>query len=1409
MPEINVVESKTTGIDIDALPEEQRKFIYDSHAEIIKEIPSEYFNAFNENQTKIINTISLAVKPEISELMMKKLLEQCNYIAAMQKHQIGAVPLLGDFIVTPVIEEFVEEKVFGRKREKQHYYKSSSGKRGISGGLQPSIYRKTTTPGLSRRMLEEPKKGIKLQFDSPVRCVTRKGMDYIAPSGEDIEIIGVKLQHICGVNNYPRLHEDIILMGNYSPEMFAGDCENTFTGVKQPHFPIFATELDQQTYIFSDSNPISEILDKIFYYLLNFVNFSLGFFPAVTIPKQINYIVDVGCKKTELFRGTLPEFVCSRITPSKTPTIADRIQRVNPIVAIIESKLGVTIGNDSDISLYNNLVLADLYDIYWNGVVRGPKSESFNKALESAKQKIELKKFMKNVREKELRVSKNISLYRSLISSKLGKEKLLSAEKKMGRKTYFRGDEILSYITPEERKIVIIEYERMKKQFAAEEENKCPHVEIERKFRQARTDEFMLKKFFELKKFIKVSEKPAITPGQKKHLDSSWMLVCDNCGFDLICPHVVESTELKAKKRTYPEIKAAMEKYLSDSPISSNYHCKICFEIIGNIEMYGSVMTEEHLKIYSSIADDLKTQLWSEIGGIMRYVRAGLMVNTTKIILACISTIYEFIFEVEKQLLKSKTNTAEDVMNKKRLFIAIYAYAYLTHLILNNRKNTSPDNVFDFKDIDKKLQLKGRKPNAPEYIKYSIMNILHTRNIIISQIPDATPAFIKDKIIDAFKLISMKGVQVIQFADKSEEIYNQLLIDPIYYYLYHVNVLFSGKMKASPSDFVDKLEYVMSGELSQIKKRKSVFTDVRFPKFSESEWKIKQFMELKPPEFGRVYDKSRKFLAMDAMLGYTAKSYKLFEHILKSRVFSRFVYESGETNTIPGVSLVDAGKVFTKEFSELYGLCREIEKQEKILFLYGMFAFTPLYYYFPAKTTRNYVKQNIGIDKTYDENGKLHKFDILIFSDGSEMTGKEIGDKLSEGIRVSKNVVDRRCSVCGVTYSETDKLDEKKIKESLEKINNVKNFFNHFTLRCPIYDQEHGNEHHWPESSGEIDFTCKKCGINYKYVKNNDSPGATEYYKKYSGEYEKEAKIAEQSETFRPIEQKPDETEILSKKSDEKYSSEYSKWSFDFNQVLLLSNVTKINSNLLMAYGAFEGVEYKDIISGKYTPPKPLTKFDSRIYYLESLIQELSVKYNRLRYYTNTIRPDPEITTLLDNSGIPKHEFGKLPELLPDYSESIDIKLQYFKNNKKPREIVEFCIESFARICNNIYSGNYPDAKKTKKLREDFTIYIVKKITKQQELLTKHGEIKWTIFRDEIRKMEEDEQITGEYNQNYDEDAGVIDPDEFKMRQEVDEEFGNTYDVMRNNFDIDLEPGQDIEDANELHLEDTGISGIE
>src|SRR6185437_2092743 len=196
-------------------------------------------------------------------------------------------------------------------------------------------------------------------------------------------------------------------------------------------------------------------------------------------------------------------------------------------------------------------------------------------------------------------------------------------------------------------------------------DNKCPHVKLYKQWRRAQNDDLRMSLYKSLAKFLSAANAANATPKGKQLVTK--MIACNNCGFDIICPHMYITAQAEANRTPQREIKALLTPYINrrhseEYESVQSYYCKICGESIAALDF-----EDVDLDSAAFMNEDLRTFMWSEVGALMKYLRFGSLVAVPRLITYIRDMCYPYIFDVEKQILKSKTNTQDEIKAKKRL----------------------------------------------------------------------------------------------------------------------------------------------------------------------------------------------------------------------------------------------------------------------------------------------------------------------------------------------------------------------------------------------------------------------------------------------------------------------------------------------------------------------------------------------------------------------------------------------------------------------------------------------------------------------------------------------------------------------------------------------------------------------
>lgn len=1343
MTEIKVILDEDPSSDLSTLTPEERELLFDQLANDNPDIPKVIFDSFAEMQTINIARDAKLNKPDLKELLLRKT------IHLGQNHGSNF-----NTSVIPIIPGFANVNIRRPVRESK------------SGGAFPPM-RRMKPESKSKTSIDTPD-AIKVRFDQQIFAVTSDGLDYIVPPNEELDVIGLIINPICSKQQVlgsrglkpisairliaPKIR-DRITLGNYSYTDASKACDGYFT---KPNYAItIGGEVfkDPTKIMFAEigEKRVISVLGTVFDYLASFEAHHTDLHTAQFIHTQLDVAIDGSA--TMSVEAPLRKLIEYIKAPREIPSVHTKDAVNSDIVSILET---LHYGRFSPVYLTGLLADIDMRGFsrtYYKSMIKGKDDVAVKEQLDLYKDRQSRIAFRNSVRAKLLDEQNNLNTYKMIIEKKLGAKRLMEVEQELSRRPSLSvaAKNILEILKPNERKPIELEFERRAKYLTAVINNKCPHVKLYRQYRLAKTDDKTRQYYMDLKKFFKNGNN-----------DTS-MIQCNSCGFDIMCPHMRDYTEMDLAGKFHTEIKGKLTRYIDKSVTKDSYYCKICGETISSLEAFGDVgQTRDPT---SMMNEELKNFMWGEMAVLTKYLKFGHLINVPGLITAMRDAAYLYIFEIEKQILKSKTNSVDEIKAKKRLFITIYAFAYMIHLILSNKGRGETEISF------KNYAPKGSKNVIVDMIRHSLEIIIMSRNIIIREIPGMTGDLIKNKLIEAYKSMQSNGSQVITHSGEAEGLLTTLMLDPVYKYIYNMNItddMLAGKKPSKNKfDIVDKVDIIMGDTIAKLEKSDNIFKNVKIPKF-DTKWNLKAFDDIKPMNMGKTYTGPKSIFA-NAYSGYRARSFEVFNEKLKSKLYTEPMYvdvSAGGKDDIMDVK-------FRPQFEKHREHYLELERKETELLKYRAMESAKNWTWLSTAKTRRWTNPDASLGRLFDEDGNTHIWNIFIINkivEGKvsrvEVKTADIAKNTESGTKFSDVIIDKKCSGCGMLRSQTSTLDEAKIRDSLQARHVINNFFRFYENRCPK-----GSLHDFG-----VGIKCSKCNIDNTYILNTTTKEAMNYYREYKPVYSRErAEFSMSDDSTVRVAAKP-----LSDVSS--FAEEFANWSFNFNMILDLANKLKVNHRLLSALGAVEKQEYSEVQSGAYIPPEAEHRNDTRIYVVNTHVKNLITEYNQLRFFHKLVKPPIDLSIIIDNSGVNKHRIAELGSKLPDIFNNYNNRFTYVHRFKKPREIVSFCIETFCEMCLRIYTDG---EKETEKLRHDFVDYFVKKTLRSEELLSKPGHFNWSLLYGdkEVKEKESYDSNTAR------EVEGDPEPDEV----DEDEDFGDTGKPFDNGFDV--EDGDDPDDT--------------
>lgn len=892
------------------------------------------------------------------------------------------------------------------------------------------------------------------------------------------------------------------------------------------------------------------------------------------------------------------------------PPIYEKLQKFesSELMAEIEKITESSITGADPIAELSRLFIVGFTYPYILAQLLGKDDKTVRAAIENQVMRIKRRNFYETNKQKLIEQANIINVISNIVRDRLGEAKFQLFEKNLKKNPSLRTNAMstLSLLAANEKSIIENEYKKQADYLKQLSNNKCPHLGVLAQIRKG-IDKNLLT---ELESFMKSTTK----------LGDNY-IKCEKCGFNLICPHRYEQLRDEVNSKSYKEIRATLNKYIGGAPIRDNFYCKICSEIISTIDTFDYGVGDE-IKVMD---EELKDLMRGEFMGLLRFVKtSGAMLSAFAIINSMIETCYPFVYEMERQIMKSKTQSVDEIKSKMSLYITIYGFVYLIHVIY--QQSTSKDKAgvkLEFRDFN--MTEKPEKLLAA-MIMYAFNTIANIKNIALRNIPDMTIESIKGKLVEAYRVLARERV-VISTTEKQRnqyDILDYLLCDPMYRYFVDISHKAHNSYIKDANEYTNVQKY-LGQDLKVIQKATNMFEKAVYPNLGA--W----------------------------LKGGNTNAAK-FKQVIAENLASLHEYDKTQLQSLFKPFLDYTKGEYTQEYKKI--LDKFTAPQPVIQKLLNDKKIIKPYYTFRKDSTMKVVRTNVPISRIYDEKGEPHVWNTVIVKEGAEFKEYQSG-KIPVGTTPGQ-IVDIVCGKCKAKQSEVGKLDSNKILLAVTEKNRQRNVLKYYENRCP-----EGGMH---EMTGGV---CGKCA----YGKLNGA----EYFAKYKKHFDKERSVEDIKSDIEY--ERPVDTKVLV----DKY---YGSWKYDFSTVIKLSTLIGVPQAQITLLGVSEGRDFSEIKSGSYIPPEPKTKNETRGFVLLNYTNTLVRTYNTIRYLYRIPKPPAYINLLMTESGVDRDKYStleQLPQLFEPGEINIVEKISLFQHERKPREFNEFCLQSFCELCIKIY----------------------------------------------------------------------------------------------------------------------------
>jgi len=1077
--------------------------------------------------------------------------------------------------------------------------------------------------------------GVWLTIGHPNLTVSVNYIPYMMASNDEYKLIGFILNNY--YVNYPVSINDYLLMGLYSDKDLYGTIkEYKISDIQDVPLKILFEKADPRFDVIEESKQESVIM-SIYNYFIESVKKKvfLGFDTLIYSNKLIDKLKNRFKKYSRISaKSEKSEKLEKSEKSEKTDSTSKSITRY-------EKLLDFRTDNEFESSKYADLIISNAYYTYLLSQ-RGAD-------IEEVKQFFELKESEK--RHKRMLADFNKE---RLISYSKQMDILYFIKTKLGTKRYDEiyhlhkinsNTDIFEFLTSTEKNQIKLDYKKYQEYLEMYSKNKCEHIKLYRELKQDRNIHDLKTNLDNLLKLSKREE-------DKK------MIECKHCHFGLICPHELVLYKMQLDRTSYNDIKVILNKYIENA-IDNNYYCNICGELI---------QTRTETIEFSNIMEDTFKLLRGETMRIIELFTTKVLINPFRLSDSIIDAIIEPINGIDEQINRSKTNTAEEIKAKLRLYIMIYAFVYLCRMMVD--KNAQ--------NLDLKFKNGKKFSKLAEALNYTATLILNRGNAILNVLKGVSTSFIKEIMISANSYLNSRE-QKMDLVDPKINIVMNLLVDPVIHYLaidYYMKHNLKSKYLLNSEMLIKILGLKTPKDFDKIEKT-GIYANVVFPHY-KTDFDITKNIHL---TFENYYDASVSIFFE-----------KIRTNLYQNYFYSGFIEEDTTTGEI------FSGIKITANVEKYIKSCDNLKQKEVELFRITKLPFIPAYGKYKSIYNLNYQPIMVPMNMIYDIDGKLHNWNIFIVS--MEENGKQVQREIKktgnkDNLFGNIKIKDTKCSVCEQLYSKIDpKLDEQ-ISKKIYKNNSFNGFFQFYEKRCPL-----GGLHNF------VNDKCSKCNLADNINKN-------EYYDKYHKNY------MEDLEKINKI-----DFNVVYDSHEYVYKN---KWSYDTVPIVELANLLKINVNLLLNLGDYENINLVNVINGTYTAKKNTLHFSTRSNIINTYVRNLIIEYNNMRYYSSCksyLSKDriEEIDKIFATSKIEVFKITTLSEL-PNITNEYFDKYEWFIKNETPDNVVNFCLSSLVEKALSVYKTKNP-------VCPAFISYYFQKILKFEELKTKAVKINWDEVRE-------------------------------------------------------------------------------
>ena len=1029
---------------------------------------------------------------------------------------------------------------------------------------------------------------------------------------------------------------------------------------------------------------------------------------------------------------------------------------------------------------YDILYMLDankLTHLYNLGLIVGPESVEFKKELTELKKQLE-----------------KTATYRKQINS--GHKIQLELIKKKSIAFDKFGETDLNKLTSKQSKVVELEFKRLESTVSESgDKNRMLFSKLVSSLTN-QTDEELVKTLREIEKLNSASK-----------LSGEELLVGG------VCPHTYQLGKKILQDFVRGQANVQVRDFMIEKyalPVDSNgYFCKICGEMI--VEQDTNALMKFSGERGNYVTDDnpIQTMIWKEAMYIISTnVRFTSPVPVKPLVNSLASGLREVIASEENKLYKSKTNTGENIKDTLNLYSAIYIYASLCALMLQNpgkmmfardppaEKMRSADGANRSTDTRNSqataepVEVSSKSDGKPDESAQSPTLTSEYFDEPTALTPTVSIKSRRDRSTGGsrkskYKYIS--GGKVVTDVKLAERFYLTTALKLI---LLSKETIISRTPNADADSirniFINQAyawasKHVKPIQIDSETERQTGENPLFIDPLYRYIYYAKRLSEGKGPKdlndakyvLGRPSDKVLADVKNDVGIFSTVGDIAPWHTKSAIPRFDDYTYRSF-------MSILEYYRdmIYTKtriprhvQVGEYFDKYKDLQDMQFALRMYLAKRHLTPSINIPLTNDivskyNNFAPERLDLAQHYCPDGSTHKTGTYIYSVGNSKTTVEVSKKdITEWLDTNNEkkltefnkmtLIDEKCQNCGklVRTAKSFQKSEKALAIMFGKIDDMLALYQYYETRCPK-----GTVH-------EItDDKCVKCGYTTELAKKNDAT----YYDKWKSVFNKTQQ----------------EKQALSIKSLAALANEqeYAKPSFKLEYTYSLkktaewSQVAGVKYNILANIGLFEGVKYALIESANANPSKTEAPNMSRALRIKGHIHMVLRDYTLVRHYERLVDIPVDLKDIINAQK--KIDIKNLATAIPDIADFRELDEKYAANLDLPNYI-NFLQEYLAGVIVTISSKSHP---KFKPMADALVSYFTKAIIAKERFISKPEPY---FAKIELAEGSDEETVLSD-----DEWAG-------RQSEASEQEFAEEAEVETYENDINNE-GFDVENADDI-----------